>query len=41
MHTTHRFDENHAPPVVEPIFLAGAVFVVAVSLIIALLVAAA
>jgi hypothetical protein len=39
--TAHDFDSNNQPPAIEPIFVAGAVFVVAVMLIISLLVAAA
>ena len=39
--TTQQFDSDNRSPVIEPIFIAGAVFIVSVLLIIALLVAAA
>lgn len=35
-----KFDDNNEPPAVEPIFIAGAILLVAVALIVALLVAA-
>ncbi len=41
MQLTPRFDDDNAPPAIEPIFVAGAMFIVAVLLIVALLVAAA
>ena len=41
VHLSPRFDDDNAPPAIEPIFLAGAVFIVAVLLIVALLVGAA
>ena len=40
MHLSHHFEDDNNPPAIEPIFVAGAVFIVAVFLIIALLVAA-
>jgi preprotein translocase subunit Sec61beta len=39
--TADKFESSNQPPAIEPIFVAGAVFIVAVLLIIALLLAAA
>jgi hypothetical protein len=36
----HEFDTSNAPPAIEPIFIAAAVFIVAVLMIIALMLAA-
>lgn len=41
MQIVQGFDTRNDPPKIEPIFIAGAAFIVAVLLIIALLVAAA